>query len=106
MSPRSHCRFSAPPSATISLSNSLPAWSPDGRYLAFFRFNEKEQSLSVYITASLGGSERRLYTVHSSRKVDALDWSRTANISPSATSAPRAGFQDFSLITRPLEVGR
>jgi len=52
-----------------------PAWSPDGRYIAFFRFNQKEQSLSVYITASLGGSERRLYTVHSSRKVDALDWS-------------------------------
>ncbi|HXJ14821.1 MAG TPA: DPP IV N-terminal domain-containing protein [Candidatus Limnocylindrales bacterium] len=52
-----------------------PAWSPDGRYIAFFRFNQKEQSLSVYITASLGGSERRLYTVRSYRKVDALDWS-------------------------------
>ena len=52
-----------------------PAWSPDGRYIAFFRFNKKEQALSVYVTASLGGSERRLYTVHSHRKVDALDWS-------------------------------
>jgi Tol biopolymer transport system component/DNA-binding winged helix-turn-helix (wHTH) protein len=52
-----------------------PAWSPDGRYIAFFRFTEKEKQLAIYVTASLGGSERRLYTVQSHRKVDALDWS-------------------------------
>jgi len=52
-----------------------PAWSPDGRYIAFFRYIEKEQALAIYVTASLGGSERRLYSVHSHRKVDALDWS-------------------------------
>ncbi len=52
-----------------------PAWSPDGRYIAFFRFNQVEQRLAVYVTAALGGSERRLYQVQSLRKVDALDWS-------------------------------
>ncbi|HUI51709.1 MAG TPA: winged helix-turn-helix domain-containing protein [Terriglobales bacterium] len=52
-----------------------PAWSPDGRYIAFFRFDQKEKSLGVYVTAALGGSERRLYSVKSFRKVDALDWS-------------------------------
>jgi len=52
-----------------------PAWSPDGRYLAFFRFTEKEKDLSIFVTAALGGSERRLYKVNSYRKVDALDWS-------------------------------
>jgi len=52
-----------------------PVWSPDGRYLAFFRFNDKDKDLAVYVTAALGGSERRLYTVKSQRKVDALDWS-------------------------------
>jgi Tol biopolymer transport system component/DNA-binding winged helix-turn-helix (wHTH) protein len=52
-----------------------PAWSPDGRYLAFFRFEEKEKSLGLFVTAALGGSERRLYTVKSHHKVDAIDWS-------------------------------
>lgn len=52
-----------------------PVWSPDGRYMAFYRFNDKEQTLAIFVTAALGGSERRLYTVKSSHKVDALDWS-------------------------------
>jgi Tol biopolymer transport system component/DNA-binding winged helix-turn-helix (wHTH) protein len=52
-----------------------PVWSPDGRYIAFFRYEEKEKSLGVFVTAALGGSERRLYTSKSRRKVDALDWS-------------------------------
>ena len=52
-----------------------PAWSPDGRYIAFYRFDDKEQALAIFVTAALGGSERRLYTAKSPRKVDALDWS-------------------------------
>jgi len=52
-----------------------PVWSPDGRYLAFFRFKENEKDLAIFVTAALGGSERRLYRVKSYRKVDALDWS-------------------------------
>jgi Tol biopolymer transport system component/DNA-binding winged helix-turn-helix (wHTH) protein len=52
-----------------------PVWSPDGRYIAFYRFNDKEQALAIFVTAALGGSERHLYTVKSPRKVDALDWS-------------------------------
>lgn len=52
-----------------------PVWSPDGRYMAFYRFSDKEQTLAIFVTAALGGSERRLYTVKSSHKVDALDWS-------------------------------
>ena len=52
-----------------------PVWSPDGRYIAFYRFNDKEQALAIFVTAGLGGSERHLYTVKSPRKVDALDWS-------------------------------
>ena len=52
-----------------------PVWSPDGRYIAFFRYNDTDKSMGVFVTAALGGSERRLYTVKSHRKVDALDWS-------------------------------
>lgn len=52
-----------------------PAWSPDGRYIAFYRFDQKEKTLGVFVTAALGGSERHLYSVKSFRKVDALDWS-------------------------------
>jgi len=52
-----------------------PVWSPDGRYIAFYRFNDKEQALAIFVTAALGGSERRLYTAKSPHKADNLDWS-------------------------------
>ncbi len=71
-----------------------PVWSPDGHYIAFFRFNNKEKDLAIYVTAALGGSERRLYKVNSYRKVDALDWSMDGKYlafsdSPSPSEASR-----------------
>jgi len=62
-------------SAADSTAEFAPVWSPDGRYIAFFRYNDDDKSIGVFVTAALGGSERRLYTVKSPRKVDALDWS-------------------------------
>jgi hypothetical protein len=35
-----------------------PVWSPDGRYIAFYRFDGKEQTLAIFVTAALGSSER------------------------------------------------
>jgi len=82
-----------------------PVWSPDGRYLAFFRFNDKEKDLAIYVTAALGGSERRLYKVNSSRKVDALDWSVDGKyLAFSDSASPSEASRIFLLSLDTLEV--
>ena len=82
-----------------------PAWSPDGRYLAFFRFTEKEKELSIFVTAALGGSERRLYKVNSYRKVDALDWSVDGKyLAFSDSASPSEASRIFLLSLDTLEV--
>lgn len=82
-----------------------PVWSPDGRYLAFFRFNDKDKDLAVYVTAALGGSERRLYTVKSQRKVDALDWSMDGKfLAFSDSASPSEASRIFLLSLDTLEV--
>ena len=75
-----------------------PVWSPDGRYLAFFRSTDKGKDLAIYVTAALGGSERRLYTVKSQRKVDALDWSEDGKyLAFSDSASPSEASQIFLL---------
>ena len=84
-----------------------PVWSPDGRYLAFFRFNEEEKDLAIYVTAALGGSERRLYKVNSYRKVDALDWSMDGKfLAFSDSPSPSEASHIFLLSLDTLEVHR
>ncbi len=81
-----------------------PIWSPDGRYIAFFRFNNKEKDLAIYVTAALGGSERRLYKVNSYRKVDALDWSVDGKyLAFSDSASPSEASQIFLLSLDTLE---
>ncbi|HET6933038.1 MAG TPA: DPP IV N-terminal domain-containing protein [Candidatus Acidoferrum sp.] len=82
-----------------------PVWSPDGHYLAFFRFNDKEKVLAIYVTAALGGSERRLYNVKSNRKVDALDWSVDGKyLAFSDSASPSEASKIFLLSLDTLEV--
>ena len=82
-----------------------PVWSPDGRYIAFFRFSEKEKDLAIYVTAALGGSERRLYKVNSFRKVDALDWSVDGKyLAFSDSASPSEASRIFLLSLDTLEV--
>ncbi len=82
-----------------------PVWSPDGRYIAFFRFNNKEKDLAIYVTAALGGSERRLYKVNSYRKVDALDWSVDGKyLAFSDSASPSEASRIFLLSLDTLEV--
>jgi eukaryotic-like serine/threonine-protein kinase len=52
-----------------------PAWSPDGRFIAFFR--ESAAGGAYYLVPSLGGAERKLADVYSSQTVFGrlLDWS-------------------------------
>ena len=82
-----------------------PVWSPDGRYIAFFRYNDKEKDLAIYVTAALGGSERRLYNVKSHRKVDALDWSMDGKyLAFSDSASPSEASHIFLLSLDTLEV--
>jgi Tol biopolymer transport system component len=53
-------------------ADSFPAWSPDGRYIAFFR--EGLGASGYYIVSARGGPERRIPGEASSSSVG-LDWS-------------------------------
>jgi eukaryotic-like serine/threonine-protein kinase len=50
-----------------------PTWSPDGRFIAFFRDTGKAQA--YYVVPALGGPERKLADAHSLEFVGGLDWS-------------------------------
>jgi len=54
-----------------------PTWSPDGRQIAFSRFNEDQTEKSIYVVPALGGLERRLYTTSTVpwAECDKMDWS-------------------------------
>jgi Tol biopolymer transport system component len=56
---------------TRGLSGWCPAWSPDGRDIAFSRYGEQEQS--ICLIGALGGAERKLYSAAPS--FPPLDWS-------------------------------
>ena len=46
---------------TIDLTPDLrPAWSPDGKQIAFVRVDSRRNTGSIYLVSPLGGSERRL----------------------------------------------
>ena len=82
-----------------------PVWSPDGHYIAFFRYNDNQKELAIFVTAALGGSERRLYTVKSRRKVDALDWSMDGKyLAFSDSPSPSEASQIFLLSLDTLDV--
>ena len=54
-----------------------PAWSPDGRYIAFLR-SRGPFSTAVMLIPSLGGSEREL----SRLQLDAAPFSRSQGMDP------------------------
>jgi Tol biopolymer transport system component/DNA-binding winged helix-turn-helix (wHTH) protein len=51
-------RLTTDPAADLS-----PAWSPDGRWIAFLRLLDAEGRCAIYLIPALGGDERRLSEV-------------------------------------------
>ncbi len=53
----------------------VPAWSPDSRYIAFYRYTETEDG--IFLVPALGGPERKLYSPRLGGlwRVELLDWS-------------------------------
>lgn len=66
---------------TDSAFDFYPTWSPDGREIAFSRFNEEGTKKSIYVVPALGGLERRLYTLNAApwEECDKMDWSPDGN---------------------------
>jgi Tol biopolymer transport system component/DNA-binding winged helix-turn-helix (wHTH) protein len=69
--------------------DNYPTWSPDGRQIAFARFQSDDQK-SLYVIPALGGSERRVYTASfpkwsapstngEPRYCNKMDWSPDGN---------------------------
>jgi len=67
-----------------------PAWSPDGRYIAFRRHTDSEYG--IYVVPALGGPQRKL---HAPRTSGSLDWSPDGKYL--AYDEARLGQQDTSI---------
>jgi Tol biopolymer transport system component/DNA-binding winged helix-turn-helix (wHTH) protein len=72
-----------------------PAWSPDGRYLAFSRYGEQEQS--IYVASALGGSERKLHS--GAPSYPPLDWSPEGKWIAFSTAPPGHSNSVISLLS-------
>ncbi len=79
-----------------------PAWSPDGRHVAFIR-SVPDGEQGVFIVPALGGPERKLEAIHCPPFRCSLDWSADGKFLafPDQTSADRFGI--FLLSVETLE---
>jgi len=80
---------------TRSASDRCPAWSPDGRELAFSRYGEQEQS--IFLISALGGVERKLYSA--SPSYPPLDWSPDGKYIAFSSAPPGHSNSVISLLT-------
>jgi Tol biopolymer transport system component/DNA-binding winged helix-turn-helix (wHTH) protein len=75
-----------------------PTWSPDGRRVAFYRYDPS--GIAIYAVPALGGSEHRLYKGPVNPWVCGLDWSPDGSVL--AFSGERAGSKGTSISLLPL----
>ncbi len=74
--------------------NFLPAWSPDGRYIAFIH-GDRNESPAIYLVPALGGPPRKL-----------RDLQRAQDCKPDLSWSPRrqiSGFHREDLTRHPVQ---
>ena len=80
---------------TKSTSDNTPAWSPDGRFVAFSRY---ENALhEIYMVSAIGGTERKLYSgapAHPS-----LSWSRDGKFIAFTAKEPNQNTYSINLLS-------
>jgi Tol biopolymer transport system component/DNA-binding winged helix-turn-helix (wHTH) protein len=80
---------------TRSASDNAPAWSPDGRFIAFSRY---ENTLhEVYVVSAIGGAERKLYSGAPAHP--ALSWSPDGKSIAFTTKEPNRNTYSISLLS-------
>ncbi len=62
---------------TSDCSDAWPTWSPDGRRVAFHRY---EHGMAIYVVPAFGGSEHRLYKGPSNPWACGFDWSPDGSV--------------------------
>jgi Tol biopolymer transport system component len=55
---------------TLGTNDGDPAWSPDGRQIAFAHFSDSGDQKKLYVIPALGGSERHVDPSHLIRRAD------------------------------------
>jgi Tol biopolymer transport system component/DNA-binding winged helix-turn-helix (wHTH) protein len=59
----------------LGVRDGAPAWSPDGRYIAYVRGSQFKDENGVFLIPALGGVARRLYSLKDTNICAGLDWS-------------------------------
>jgi Tol biopolymer transport system component/DNA-binding winged helix-turn-helix (wHTH) protein len=57
------------------IRDGAPAWSPDGRYIAYVRGSQIKDESGVFLIPALGGVARRLHSLKDMNFCAGLDWS-------------------------------
>jgi Tol biopolymer transport system component len=80
---------------TRSASDNAPAWSPDGRFVAFSRYENNLHEIDI--VSAIGGTERKLYSGAPAHP--ALSWSPDGKLIAFTTKEPNRNTYSISLFS-------